>query len=701
MNDDSSPPEHRRAGNRLKDEPSLYLRQHAHNPVDWYPWGEEAVARAHAEDRPVFLSVGYASCHWCHVMEQEVFEDDEVAAFLNDRFVCIKVDREERPDLDRVYMEAVQAMTGRGGWPMSVFLTPDLEPFYGGTYFPRLQFLGLIRQIDEVFRTRRSDLENQAAQLAAGIRALPAARVGAGPGLSLELADAAVAGAWQYFDTRNGGFNQRQKFPTPVKWRFLLRTYRRTGDRELGDMIRKTCDAMAGGGIYDHVGGGFHRYTVDEDWTVPHFEKMLYDNAQLAGLFIEAGVAFDRGDYLDLGRDVLDFLMREMRGKDGGFYASYDADSGGEEGSYYVWSPEEIVAVAGPADGPPLAELLGVGPRGNFEHGNKSVLTRRADVPAIAAAHGWAPDEVDALFPRWRGALREARDGRVPPGLDRKIVTSWNGLAISALAQAHAATGDPACLKGALRAADFLLASHLRPDGSLWRTTSDGRPAGEGILDDYAMLADGLLDLYQVCDDQELQVKYLGAARRLIDFARHEFGRAEGGYYLSRDGADAPLGRTVETFDNVEPSGMATLYQALIKAAAITGDTGYLEEVHTGLQDWSGLMERAGIEMALWCDAVTRITVPFHDAVVAGDGPEAEAMAREVLVRLPHQAVLSRLPADGAGADLLALAPALAGKSGRNGGAAGYVCSFGVCSEPVTSPEALLERLNLSVPPGD
>ncbi len=696
MNADSSPAEIRRTGNRLKDEPSLYLRQHAHNPVDWYPWGVEALARARTEDKPIFLSVGYSSCHWCHVMEQEVFEDDGTAAFLNDRFVCIKVDREERPDLDRVYMEAVQAMTGRGGWPMSVFLTPDLEPFFGGTYFPRVQFLGLIRQIDEVFRTRRPDLEHQAAQLAAGIGSLPAAQAGEGPGLSLELADAAVSHAWQYFDTRNGGFNQRQKFPTPVKWRFLLRTFRRTGDRELGDMIRKTCDAMAGGGIYDHVGGGFHRYTVDEDWTVPHFEKMLYDNGQLAGLFIEAGVAFGRQDYLDLGRDVLDFLMREMRGKDGEFYASYDADSGGEEGSYYVWSPAEIIAVAGPADGPVLADLLGVHDPGNFEHGGKSVPTRRADLQAVAGSHGRARDEVATIFPRWRGALRNARDGRVPPGLDRKIVTSWNGLVISALAQAHAATGDPSCLNGAVRAADFLLANHLRPDGSLWRATSDGHPAGEGVLDDYAMLADGLLDLYQVCADQELQTRYLGAARRLIDFARHEFGRAEGGYFLSRAGVDAPLGRTVETFDNVEPSGMATLYQALIKAAAITGDPGYLEEVRTGLEEWSGLMEGAGLEMALWCDAVARITVPFHDVVIAGDGPEAEAMARAFLARLPHQAVLSRVPAGGAAPGLVALAPALAGKSARDGLPAGFVCSFGACSEPVASSEALLDRLGLA-----
>jgi len=677
-----------RDGNHLLGEPSVYLQQHAHNPMDWYPWGEEALARAKAEDKPIFLSIGYSSCHWCHVMEHEVFEQVEVAEFMNDHFICIKVDREERPDLDAVYMEAVQMITGRGGWPMSVWLTPDLKPFHGGTYFPRPQFMQLVTQIATIYETKREDLDNQAAQIAERIAGSSFAATGAGSAPDEARLKAAVAKGKQSFDPVNAGFNQSQKFPTPVKWRFLLHEYRRTGDDELGEMIVATLEAMQGGGIYDHVGGGFHRYTVDPNWTVPHFEKMLYDNGQLAGLFLEAGVAFDRPDFTATGLDVCDFLLRDMRGDEGGIYASYDADSGGEEGTYYVWSRADITAAVGETDGPALADVLGVTGQGNFEHTGSSVLTRRADLIPIAAERGRSIPELEALFPQYRAALRGVRDGRTPPGLDKKIVTSWNGLAIASLAQAYAVTGDRKYLDGARQAADFLLEKHRDADGSLRRSSSEGRTSGAGILDDYAFLADGLLDIYQVSGE----TRYLKSARELMDHAIAEFDREEGGFYMAAAGVDAPLGRRVDYFDSVIPSGTAVMYTTMIKLSALTGDTAYLDQVRKDLAGWSDLLDRAGLEMAWWFDAAARLVGPYHDVVIAGGTPDGP-LTRAVLGLLPASGVVSLIPAAGADAALLALAPALDGKKARDGQSTAFVCEFGVCQAPTTDPDAMIAQM--------
>ena len=680
-----------RDGNHLKDEPSLYLQQHAHNPLDWYPWGEAALAKAKTEDKPIFLSIGYSSCHWCHVMEHEVFEHEDVAAFMNEHFVCIKVDREERPDLDQVYMEAVQMITGRGGWPMSVWLTPDLKPFHGGTYFPKDHFMQLVTQIVEIYGTKREDLENQAAQLAERIEGTPRALAGGDVAIDDKLLAGAVAKGKEIYDPTNAGFRQSQKFPTPIKWRFLLHEYRRKGDEELAGMITATLEAMQGGGIYDHVGGGFHRYTVDARWTVPHFEKMLYDNGQLAGLYLEAGAVFDRPDFTATGTDVLDFLLNDMRDEKGGFYGSYDADSGGEEGTYYVWSPQELIAAVGQHDGAALADLLGVSERGNFEDTGKSVLTRRADVQVVSAKSGRAVEELEALFGQHREKLRSVREVRTPPGLDPKIITSWNGLVITSLAQAYAVTGRGRYLEGARTAADFLLATHRRQDGSLWRTTSDGRPRGEGTLDDYVFLADGLLEIYQVSGMTE----YLQAARDLTDFARHEFGREDGGWYLARNTVDKPLGRSVDTFDSVVPSGNAVMLNNLIRLAAITGRSDYRHEAEAALAAWSGLLDKAGLEMAWWFDAAAKLVGPYYDVVIAGDRDD-EATGRlvaAVLADLPASAVVSLVPADGPADDLLAIAPALADKKALGGMATAFVCEFGTCQAPTSDIAKVREQL--------
>ena len=677
-----------RDGNHLKNEPSVYLQQHAHNPLDWYPWGEAALAKARAEDKPIFLSIGYSSCHWCHVMEHEVFEHIDVAEYMNEHFVCIKVDREERPDLDSVYMEAVQMITGRGGWPMSVFLTPDLKPFHGGTYFPKEQFMALVKQIVTVYGEKRTDLENQADQITARIAGASAAIAQGDRPLDNKQLALAVAKGKEIFDPVNAGFNQSQKFPTPVKWRFLLHEYRRQGDDELAEMIVATLEAMQGGGIYDHVGGGFHRYTVDPDWTVPHFEKMLYDNGQLAGLFLEAGVVFERVDFTATGLDVLDFLLRDMRGEEGGIYASYDADSGGEEGTYYIWSREDITAAVGETDGPALADVLGVDDQGNFEHTGKSVLTRRADLVEISSNRGISIPDLEALLDRHRLELRQVRDKRTPPGLDKKIITSWNGLAIASLAQGYAVTGDKKYLDGARKAADFLLKNHRNKDGSLLRASSEGRTRGEGILDDYAFLADGLLEIYQVSGE----TKYLKAARELIDYARAEFRREEGGFYMASAGVDSPLGRRVDYFDSVIPSGMAVMFTTMIELSAITGETKYLNEVKDDLARWSDLLDRAGLEMAWWFDAGARLIGPYHDVVIAGD-PADGALTRAFLAQLPASAVVSLIPAGGADKELLSLAPALEGKKAVDGEPTAYVCEFGICQAPTGDPEKMRVQL--------
>ena len=707
-----TPDEVRARGNRLADERSLYLRQHARNPVEWYPWGDEAFTRARDEDKPVFLSIGYSSCHWCHVMEGEVFEDDEVARFLNAHFVSIKVDREERPDVDSVYMEAVQQMTGSGGWPLSTFLVPDGRPFFGGTYFPRPQFLALLRRVHELWGGQRGDLLRQAEALTEAVRAEPilSARPPDAAALASTLADIVAAGAstaWAAYDPRWGGVRARMKFPTPLRWHFLLHHWRKTGDAQAAEMVVGTLRAMASGGIHDHVGGGFHRYTVDDTWLVPHFEKMLYDNALLARLYVEAAVAFDDRDGLrssgpsssgpssssllsfgEVARDTLDFLLREMRDPRGGFYGSFDADSGGEEGSFYVWTPEELAAVAG-NDAAALAMLLGVTPGGNFE--GKSIPTRRVAPSAVAAAYGLDEAQAAGLFEKYREALRAHRAGRVPPGLDRKVVTSWNGLAVAAFALAYRVFGDERYRDGAERAADFLWETHRRGDGSLFRASNDGVATGEGILDDYAFLADGLLELYQATGDE----RHLRRALSLLAFVREQFRHPEAGWYQVRSGHDTPLGRKVEVFDHARPSGQAVLLHALLAAAALTGSEAWRAEVEETLGARSQILGRAGLEMAWWLDAAEKLNGPFYEVVVAGgaDDERTKALAAVVRSLAPSHAVFVQVPADGPTPGQAELLPPARGKTAQGGIPTAFVCRFGSCKRPTSDPATLRSQI--------
>jgi uncharacterized protein YyaL (SSP411 family) len=681
------PDEIRRDGNHLKNEKSLYLRQHAHNPLDWYPWGEEALARAKAEDKPIFLSIGYSSCHWCHVMEEEVFEKDDVATFMNERFICIKVDREERPDLDAVYMDAVQAMTRRGGWPMSVFLTPDLRPFFGGTYFPHEQFMGILEQIADAWQTRRTEIDQYAATLLDQLSRNPPISMG----LELEeklftgSADAALAN----FDETWGGTQGQMKFPTPLRWLFLLHYYRKTGDDRIARIVRTTLDNMGSGGIHDHVGGGFHRYTTETTWLIPHFEKMLYDNGQLATLYIEASVVFDDARYAEIARATLDFMIADMSGDEGGFYGSYDADSGGEEGTFYIWSPEEINEVAGPDEGPPLAVLLGVRPGGNFE--GKSVLTRRARPDAVADSFGRPESKIAALVDKWRPMMHDFRAKRVWPGLDKKIVTSWNGLALAALAQGYAVFGEERYRAAAERCAEYLWTHHRREDGRLYRASSDGEARAIGILDDYAFLANGLLELFQATGE----TLHLERALALIETTRETFAQPEGGFYMTPDGHEAPLGRKVEIIDSVRPSGNAVMLQVLLRAAALTGSTTYRSDVEKALKAYVGIMHRASLEMAWWLDGALKLTGPYYEVVIAGasDSEDTRGLI-ETFHRLhPAHAVLASVPPTGPNGDVAELLPPAANKTALDGRATAYVCLFGACKAPTTDPSVMRTQI--------
>lgn len=660
-----TPEEVRRTGNRLRDESSLYLQQHAQNPVDWFPWAEEALARARQEDKPIFLSSGYSSCHWCHVMEHEVFEHDDVAAILNKYFVCIKVDREELPDVDATYMEAVQIMTGGGGWPMSVLMTPDLEPFFGGTYIPHDQFLGLLNQVVELWTTRRSDLENQASQLAARLKSEPDPTASAGS-VDQALLDEAATGAAEHFDKQYGGYAGERKFPVPVRWQYLLHHYRRTGDAQSRQMTEKTLEAMAQGGLRDHVGGAFHRYTVDPHWTVPHFEIMLYDNAQLATLYFEAGEALERPDFTAVGVDVLEFLDREMSEPGGAIYASYDADSGGEEGSYYVWTPAQLVAAVGSDQGPALAAVLGVSEKGNFEHG-ASVVTRRVPDP-------------DDLFAQHRQQLRDVRSKRTPPGLDTKVITAWNGLAMSAFARGAMATGRQDFRQRAEDIAAYLDRVHRDDGGGLHRASNAGVPTGQAVLEDHSLLARGLLDLYQVTGE----ARYLAWATDLVGIVQGEFSRADGAWYDTPMQATSPVGRRLDLFDSVIPSGSSVMVDVLITHGALTGNTENMDEAGQQIEAQAGLMRRAGLEMAGWYDAALRHLGPLYELVVAGDledGQPGELLATVLRLQSPGVVVTS-IPADGPTKGQEAQAPLLKPMANRNKLPILYTCQRGMCQAP-------------------
>jgi uncharacterized protein YyaL (SSP411 family) len=672
-------------GNHLINQQSLYLKQHAYNPVYWYPWGKEAISRAQQEDKPIFVSIGYSSCHWCHVMEREVFENEEIANFLNQHFINIKVDREERPDLDQFYMEAVIAQTGSGGWPMSVFLTPKLKPFFGGTYFPPRIFMRLITKIIETYRESRNLVDDQADKVYQAISKEPYLSHGT---ISYQLFEMPLALTKNNYDYKWGGFNNQIKFPKPVTWSFLLDYYRKTGEQELGNIIRTTLDNMASGGIFDHLAGGFHRYSTEPSWLIPHFEKMLYDNALLSSLYLDAASVFDYPAYLEVAEDTLDFICDEMRSLSGGFFSSIDADSDGKEGEFYLWTTDEIRSVIGPEHAEIITDFYGVDPTGNFE--GKNILTRRHSIDQLAEKHKLKTEEAKRIIELAQKKLRQVRAHRQRPRLDHKVITAWNGLTISALAKGYRLLDRPDYLHYAKRAADFLMKVHWKKNGLL-RSSYDGNPENNGTLDDYAFLALGLIDLYQVSGD----VNQLKRATKLIDFTLENFKHPKAGFYLTRKGTADQIIRQVEVIDGVLPSGNSALLKAIFALASLTGNQDLHSQVESNLEAYLGLLERSGLEMTGWHALALRILGPFYEVVIAGqpDNPDTQKLIEGYYKINPAHAVLSLVPASGPSKEALRLNPSLAGKKVINDLATAYVCQLGICKQPTDDPDKLANQI--------
>jgi hypothetical protein len=692
MSRDAAP----RHTNRLIHATSPYLLQHAHNPVDWYPWGEEALRRAREENRPILLSIGYSACHWCHVMERESFEDEAIAALMNKHFVCIKVDREERPDLDEIYMAATLTLNhGQGGWPMTVFLTPEQQPFFAGTYFPptdkygRPGFATLLRRIAEMWEGDPEGLRNQAAELTEHLRqqSRPPASMPVG---EAELA-AAVAYCAEHFDAVYGGFGPAPKFPPATKLSLLLRHHRRTGDAHTLHMVRTSLDAMARGGIYDQIGGGFHRYSVDERWLVPHFEKMLYDNALLTRTYLEAFQVTGDPFYRRIATEVLDYVLREMTAPEGGFYSATDADSEGEEGKFFVWTPDEIEAILGEEDAPMFCAYYDITARGNWE--GQSIPNVRRTVDQVAAKLEIKPEALQASLDQARQRVYEARTRRVPPGLDDKILTAWNGLMISAMAEGHRVLGDRRYLEAAARTADFLLGTLVRADGRLLRTYRAGKAHLDAYLEDYAYLAEALIDLYEAGGVS----RYLTESLRLAEVLLADFPDDESGaFYMTARDHESLILRHREGTDGATPSGNAVAASALARLS-----------FHLDRQDLRSAAERA---ISAYGKHIGRLPYAFAKSLAVVDflleGPtelaligspgEAgfEALRAEVGRHfVPNRIIAHQDPAMGESPPF----PLLKGKGLVKGRAALYVCRNFACEAPITEPA--LVAAAVSAPP--
>ena len=667
------------ADNRLARETSPYLLQHAHNPVDWYPWSEEAFARAKAEDKPILLSVGYSACHWCHVMERESFENADTAAVMNRHFVSVKVDREERPDVDHIYMQAVQAMTGQGGWPMTVFLTPDGTPFYGGTYFPPIDrhglpgFPRLLAALADAWTNRRADVLDNGRQLVASLGQESRLRA-AGTLLTEDILFSAFQGVSAQFDEEHGGLGGAPKFPQPMIWEFVLRFARRSDNPYARRMVHTTLVKMARGGMYDQLGGGFARYSVDPLWLVPHFEKMLYDNAQLASLYLHAWQAFADPECRRIAEETLDYVLREMTDPAGGFYSAQDADSEGHEGKFFVWTADEIRAVLG-ADADAAMAYWGVDRGSNFE--GKSIL--------------WMPGEPDpARAAGWRRTLFEARERRVKPGRDDKVLAAWNGLMGRAFAEAGRALGRADYLAAARRNAEFVLDS-MRVNGRLLRTWKAGQAKLKGYLEDYAMVAAALLELYAATFDR----LWLDEARGLADdILRLFWDEGIGGFFDTGADHERLIVRPRNLYDNAVPCGSSVAVEVLLRLAALTGEERYERHALSALRPIADLMSRHPTAFGRFLCALDFHLGPRVEiALVAPTKIEETApLAEEVFGRwLPNLVAAGMVSGHREGP---AGVPLLEGRAAIDGKATAYVCRNYACELPVTDRAALAKQLD-------
>ena len=680
--------------NRLINETSPYLLQHAQNPVDWYTWGEEALLRARAEDKPILLSIGYSACHWCHVMERESFETPEIAAIMNEHFVNIKVDREERPDLDSLYMNAVQALTGSGGWPLTVFLTPDGKPFYGGTYFPPADSRGMpgfprvLLGVSEAYRTRRGDVIKATQQLVSHLQHTVQTPQSLEP-LTADILLQAYQVLAQDYDFQNGGFGTAPKFPQPMTYEFILRYHYLAKSPMALNMVEMVLQKMATGGIYDQIGGGFHRYSTDPVWLVPHFEKMLYDNALLSRLYLHGYQATHNPLYRRIAEETLDYVVREMTSPSGGFYSTQDADSEGEEGKFFVWTPEEIAAVLSPEDGGLVAQYFGVTEQGNFE--GKNILNVPQGADSFAAEEGVSLEELQQAIERGRTSLLDDRERRIHPARDDKVLSAWNGLMMRSFSEAASILGRGDYRQAAIDNAFFLLDA-LREDGRLLRTYKDGRAHLKGYLEDYAFVADGLLSLYEATFDQ----RWLQEARSLTDSMIDLFwDDQQGGFYDTGTDHEALLVRPRDLFDNATPCGSSVAVDVLLHLSLLTGEGGYSQRAATCLRSVHEYLARAPMGMGHWlCALDFYLSTPKEIAIVGEmSTPTAKALLDVVYGRyLPNKVVAGR-DLSIAGQPLSSL-PMLEGRETAGGGPTAYVCQNYVCQLPVTEPDALASQLD-------
>jgi hypothetical protein len=676
--------------NRLQYETSPYLLQHKNNPVDWYPWGDEALRKARAEDKAILLSVGYSACHWCHVMEHESFEDPETAALMNQYFVSIKVDREERPDVDDIYMQAVQAFSGHGGWPMTVFLTPDGRPFWGGTYFPKEprhglpSFRQLLEAMHDAYTNRRDQVEQNATSLTDALRRDSLGIGGSADALNADLLDAAVRELSQHFDLTHGGFAGAPKFPQPMALEFLMRTDARTGDSNTLRLVTLTLRAMARGGIYDQIGGGFHRYSVDSIWLVPHFEKMLYDNAQLSRAYLHGWQATRDDFFRQIAEEVYDYILREMSAPEGGFYSATDADSEGEEGKFFVWSLEELQALLGD-DAPIAVEYYGVSRSGNFEGHN--ILHVPNDETVTAGRLGLSVESLRAKITTIRDRLFAARSQRVAPGLDDKIIASWNGLMLASLAEAARVLDRGDYAAAAVRSGEFLLKALVDESGRVKRTYKNGQARINGTLEDYACLIDAFLELYQTMFDE----RWFVAARRLADSVLDHFAAPDGGFFDTGDDHETLIVRPRNVQDNAVPSGNGAIVRQLVRLAAYTGDARYDDAARGGLRLLTEAMRRYPQAFTESLNAVDMLVSGVVEVAVVG-APDAARPLLDAITR-PYRpnTIVALAREDVAGEHII---PLLSYRVMRADQPTVYVCRNFACRMPVTTPDevkALLE----------
>jgi uncharacterized protein YyaL (SSP411 family) len=679
--------------NRLSKETSPYLLQHAHNPVDWYPWGEEALEHARRDNKPILLSIGYSACHWCHVMEHESFENEEIARLMNENFINIKVDREERPDLDQIYMNAVQMMTGHGGWPMTMFLTPEGVPFYGGTYFPPVDrynmpgFPRVLMGVSEAFRARPDEVSETANSMLQELRRMGQTSESSEI-LTTEILDTAERKIAAGYDSRYGGFGSAPKFPAAMNLEFLLRQYHRTGRSETLSMIENTCRKMAEGGLYDQLGGGFHRYSTDARWLVPHFEKMLYDNALLSRLYLHVYQLTKDEFYKRIAEETFAYVIREMTDERGGFYSTQDADSEGHEGKFFVWTIDEVKEVLGEEDGALFCAYYDVTEAGNFE--GKNILNVTRSVEETAKATGASIERMHEALERGRRELFLVRERRIKPARDEKILTAWNGLMQASFAEAAAILERDDYKEVAEKNARFVL-ENLRRDGLLLRTHKDNQSKLNGYLEDYAFFADGLIALYQATG----KLRWLEEARALVSKMIEEFWDAdEGGFFYTGKSHEELIVRSKDYLDNATPSGNSVAAEVLLHLSSLTASEDYARNAVTIFRLMRDPLQRYASAFGRLLGALDfYLSTPKEIAIVGGDdAPETRELLREVWSRyLPNKIVAQT---NGNDPDASKSVPLLQDRPMIEGRATAYVCEHYTCQQPVTSAAELARQLD-------